>query len=109
MCIGQTNDELSISGEYELNVRDVTQSFGKCLKYYIKAQSSVELPPARNAFEIMISAQRSLATVKYPPVVTMRNKRDKQFSDLLSLCKFKQLCGNLRRCIVVWLRELFKP
>ena len=49
---------------------------------------------ARNAFEIVFSAQRSLATEKYPPLVTIRNKRDKLFNNLLSLFKSKQLCWN---------------
>ena len=90
--VGQSKDELYVIGDCRLNVNDVTQSFGKFLKYYIKAPAKEEpSPPVRNAFEIMFSAQISLATVKYPRVVTVHNKRDEMFNDLLSLFKSKEL------------------
>ena len=90
--VGQSKDELYVVGDCRVNVNDVTQSFGKFLKYYIKVPATEEPShPVRNAFEIMLSAQVSLATVKYPRVVAVHNKTNEIFNDLLSLFKSKEL------------------
>ena len=90
--VGPSKDELYTVGDCQLMVYDITQSFGRFFKYYIKAPPREEcLLPARNVLEFMFSAQRSLATLRYPPVVTVRNKRDEMFNDILSLIKSKQL------------------
>ena len=73
-------------GDHELAVSDVTQAFGKCLKYYV---SSEDLPLARDAFQIMFAAQRQLNSIKFPPIVNVLNKRDQLYNDLLSLPKSK--------------------
>ena len=89
--VGSTKEALDIVGDHGLAVNDVTESFGRFLKFYVLSTVSEDLPPARDAFQVMFAAQRRLNSVKYPPMISVRNKRDELYNDLLSLLKSKYL------------------
>ena len=89
--VGCTKEALDIVGDHGLAVNDVTESFGRFLKFYVLSTVSEDLPPARDAFQVMFAAQRRLNSVKYPPMISVRNKRDELYNDLLSLLKSKDL------------------
>lgn len=89
--VGSTKEALDTVGDHGLVVNDVTVSFGRFLKFYVLSTVPEDLPPARDAFQVMFAAQRQLNSVKFPPVINVRNKRDELYNDLLLLLKSKDL------------------
>ena len=89
--VGSTKETLDMVGDHGLSINDVTQSFGQFLKYYVSSIVCEDLPPARNAFQVMFAAQQRLNSVKFPPIISVWNKRDELYNDLLSLLKSKDL------------------
>ena len=92
--VGTTKDALDSVGDHALQVSDVTACFGRFIKYYVRG-SSTTIPQAspivRNAFQIMMCARKQQNTVRLPSPVTVRNKRDQLYNDLLELIKSKEL------------------
>ena len=78
-------------GDNNLLVSDVTAVFGRYIKYYVKCYSTPTVKPRVNAFEIMLSAQAAMSSVQLPPPLTIRNKRDALYNDLLSLIESMEL------------------
>ena len=60
--VGSTKEALDPVGDHELPVNDVTVSFGRFLKFYVLSTVPEDLPPARDAFQVMFAAQRRLTT-----------------------------------------------
>lgn len=90
--VGHSIEQLFTVGDNQLNMGEVIQSFGKFLKFYVRAEATeVAMAPARNAFQVMLGAQRSIDTMKYPAVLTARNKKDELYNDLLLMFKSKNL------------------
>ena len=78
--VGSTKEALDTVGDHELAINDVTESFGQFLKFYVLSTVSEDLPPARDAFQVMFAAQRRLNSVKFPPMINVRNKRDELYN-----------------------------
>ena len=66
--VGSTKEALDPVGDHELPVNDVTVSLGRFLKVYVLSRVPEDLPPARDAFQVMFAAQRRLNSVKFPQV-----------------------------------------
>ena len=78
-------------GDNNLLVSDVTAVFGCYIKYYVKCYSTQTVKPHVYAFEIMLSAQAVMSSVQLPPPLTIRNKRDALYNDVLSLIESMKL------------------
>ena len=91
--MGKSKECLDAVGDNSLLVSAVTAIFGYYIKYYVKCYSTQTVKPCArvNAFEIMLSAQASLSSVQLPSPLTIRNKRDALYNDVLSLIESKEL------------------
>ena len=68
----------------------MTSAFGNFLRFYVQQTrhdlpSTSNVPPRRNAFELMMCAQAEKASVVLPKKVLVRNKKDELFNDVLQL------------------------
>ena len=61
---------LDTVGDHELAVSDVTQTFGRFL---ISSMVCEDLPPARDAFQVMFATQRQLNSMKFPPIINVQH------------------------------------
>lgn len=110
--VGKAKDSLDVIGDFSILVADVTATFGRYLKYYVKSSEVVPaLSAGSNAFEVMMRAQKTLtassAQLRHPPKVPERNKRDQLFNDLISMVESKGLewksdevyCGSATKAV----------
>ena len=60
--VGSTKETLDMVGDHDLSINDVTQSFGRFLKYYVSSMVCEDLPQLEMPFKV---AQRRLNSVKF--------------------------------------------
>ena len=82
--MGHSKECMDAVGDSNLLVIDVTGVFGRYIKYYVKRCCTPAEQPHANAFQIMLSAQAALSSVRLPPPSTARNKRDELYNDIRS-------------------------
>ena len=89
--VGQTKECMDAVGDSNLLVIDITGVFGRYIKYYLKRCCPPADQPRVNAFQVMLSAQAALSSIRLPPPLTVRNKRDELYNDILSMIKSMEL------------------
>jgi len=83
----------------ELKMKLVTDTFGNFIKFYVSLpqlnqtdqSASTESAPCRNAFDIMMAAQREKMSHVLPDKIAVRNKKDQLFNDLVTMIEKKGL------------------
>ena len=65
--VGSMKEALDTVGNHGLPVNDVTVSFGRFLKFYVLSTVPEDLPPARDAFQVMFACSTMVEFCKVSP------------------------------------------
>ena len=87
------------SVDLNLTIALVVETFGRFVKYSVQENDESPHPDIvqssgvkrRNAFEILMTSQRSLQCKTLPDPVQEKNKKDKLYNNILSLLELKKL------------------
>ena len=87
------------SVDLNLTITLVVETFGRFVKYSVQENDESPHPDIvqssgvkrRNAFEILMTSQRSLQCKTLPDPVQEKNKKDKLYNNILSLLELKKL------------------
>ena len=98
--VGQSRDCLSIVDE-KLVIDDVCKAFGQHVKFVVvQSESSAEQDASgtqtyRNAFTVLMQAQRAIDLKPLPSRVHERTKKDKLYNDIISFLESKSSLGGM--------------
>ena len=96
--VGASKDKLD-AADLSLNVVEVTEQFGKFVKYYVIPESATNTGTRHvdvitvNAFDVLMTSQQEVCSFA---VVAERNKKDKLYNDLIRQLA-KEKCLTLRQ------------